>query len=136
MKQKGNPFKRGNTWSFIYYVKDESGKRIQKWKGGYATREEAVKELEIHKAKAKLNEVFIGSNETLEHYLNRWFATHKLTLQPNTINGYNGIIQKHIIPALGKVKIKDLKVSQIQQFYNMLMEQKSLSPKSVTYVSV
>lgn len=134
MKQKGNPFKRGNTWSFIYYVKDESGKRIQKWKGGYATREEAVKELEIHKAKAKLNEVFIGSNETLEHYLNRWFATHKLTLQPNTINGYNGIIQKHIIPALGKVKIKDLKVSQIQQFYNMLMEQKSLSPKSVTYV--
>lgn len=134
MKQKGNPFKRGNTWTFIYYVYDEKGKRHQKWKGGYATREEAIKELEICKAKAKLNQIFISSDETLEHFLNRWFAIHKLTLQPSTINGYNGIIQKHIIPALGKVKLKNLKQTEVQRFYCMLLEDKELSPKTVLYV--
>lgn len=134
MKQKGNPFMRGNSWTFIYYVYDENGKRHQKWKGGYATREDAVKDLEIYKAKAKLNQIFISSDENLEHYLNRWFSVHKLTLQPSTINGYNGIIQKHIIPALGKVKLKNLKQTAVQNFYRMLLEDNELSPKSVVYV--
>ena len=40
--KKGNPFKRGSTWTFIYYVYDENGKRHQKWKGGYLMDHKAV----------------------------------------------------------------------------------------------
>ncbi|MBP1535129.1 MAG: site-specific integrase [Ruminococcus sp.] len=132
---KGNPFKRGNTWTFIYYTYDESGKRKQHWKGGYSTKAEAEKALKEYKAKSALGQIEkADSSETLESYLDRWFNIHKQTLQPNTINGYNTNINNHIKPALGKIKLKNLKPAVIQNFYSMLMSDKNLSAKTVKYI--
>ena len=133
-KPKGNPFQRGSTWTFIYYVYDESGTRHQKWKGGYKTKEEAERDLQIYKAKAKLGMIPCDSNDTIEAYLTQWFEKHRVNLQPNTINGYKTIIDKHIIPALGNVKLKNLTATNLQNFYTMLINQKDLSPKTVLYV--
>lgn len=134
-KQKqGNPYLRGKTWTIIYYVKDEFGHRKQVRKGGYATKEEAEKDLKIYKAKAELNQIFIGSEITLKTFLVNWFNEHKKKLQPNTINGYNGIIQQHIIPEIGDIQLRNLRPSHIQNFYKSLMDKKSLSAKTVKYV--
>ena len=133
-QKQGNPYLRGNTWTFIYYVKDEFGHRKQVRKGGYATKEEAEKDLKIYKAKVELNQIFVGSEITLDKYLIGWFSEHKKKLQPNTVNGYNGIIQKHIIPEIGDVQLKKLSPTLIQNFYKTLMDKKSLSAKTVKYV--
>lgn len=132
---KGNPFKRGKTWTFIYYTYDESGKRKQHWKGGYTTKEEAESELEKVKAKITLG-ILEKQDSTMKlgKYLDSWFDIHKLTLQPNTINGYSNNIDRHIKPALGNIKLKDLKPAQIQRFYTSLIKDKRLSAKSVIYV--
>lgn len=58
---KGNPFKRGDTWTYIVYVKDpETGKRKQKWVGGFRTKKEATDAL----AKARI--------ETSEDRVSTW----------------------------------------------------------------
>ena len=63
---KGNPFKRGKTWTFIYYIYDESGKRKQCWKGGYNSKAEAEKALKEYKAKSALGQLEKpDSNETI-----------------------------------------------------------------------
>ena len=132
--KKGNPFKRGKTWTFIYYVTDENGKKIQKWKGGYATKKEAETDLKIYQAKSELNQIIPVSNLTLKDYILKWFEQHKKMLEPNTINGYNTNICNHIIPAIGNIKLKDLKPSTLENFYVSLMGEKGLSAKTVKYV--
>ena len=131
-----NPFKRGNTWSFYYYVRDDQGNRKQIWKGGYATRQEAEKELKQYRAKVELNQITYKTRETqtLGEYLEEWFAIHKQTLQPNTINGYSNNIYKHIIPGIGSVKLKNIKPMLVQSFYNDLAEKSGLSGKSIIYI--
>lgn len=58
---------------------------------------------------------FIKSNPpfTLESYIDRWFDQHKQTLESNTINDNNTNIKNHIKPALGKIKLKDLKPANV-----------------------
>ncbi len=133
---KGHPFKRGKTWTIIYYVLDENGKRKQIWKGGYATKQEAEEALKEYKAKAALGMITAKntSNETLASFLNRWFEVHSKDLKPNTQNGYRNNIYKHIIPALGEVKLKNLKPLMIEQFYHDLADDRGLSAKSIIYI--
>ena len=45
--KKGNPFQRGNTWTFIYYVTNSDGTRTQRWKGGYKTKKEAEEDMGV-----------------------------------------------------------------------------------------
>lgn len=132
--KRGNPYLRGNSWEFFWYT-TENGVRKQHKKGGYATKEEAEQALKETKAKADLGQIDKkDSSELLENYLDRWFEVHKLTLQPNTINGYYVNIKNHIKPALGKTKLKDLSPAMLQRFYTMLMQKKKLKAKTVTYV--
>lgn len=132
--KKGNPYKRANKWEFYYYIRDENGKRIQKRKGGFETKEEAAKELEICKAKVKLGMTISVARITVADFLEQWFSQHKRTLEPNSINGYYIDINHHIIPAIGNLKLANLKPSAIEEFYYDLMEEKNLSAKTVRYV--
>jgi hypothetical protein len=39
---RGSVIKRGKTWSYVVYLgRDDSGRKRQKWKGGFATTREA-----------------------------------------------------------------------------------------------
>jgi integrase len=43
---------------------------------------------------------------------------HKLRIRSKTAFRYNQIVQQHIIPALGNIKLKDLRPDQIQWMYS------------------
>ena len=132
--KKGNPFQRGKTWTFIYYVTNLDGTRIQKWKGGYKTKKEAEEDLKIYQAKAALQQTIPVSALNLRDYLKQWFEVHKQMLAPSTVNGYAVNINNHIIPELGDEKLKDIKPSRLESFYSMLMKEKGLSAKTVKYI--
>lgn len=132
--KKGNPFQRGKTWTFIYYVHNADGTRIQKWKGGYKTKKEAEADLKIYQAKAALNQTIPTAALSLKDYLKQWFEMHKKMLAPNTINGYAVNINNHIVPAIGNLRLKDVKPSTLESFYTNLMQEKQLSAKTVKYI--
>lgn len=132
--KKGNPFQRGKTWTFIYYVTNLDGTKTQKWKGGYKTKKEAEADLKIYQAKATLQQTLPVGTLSLKDYLDQWFAIHKQMLAPNTINGYAVNINNHIIPELGDMKLKDIKPSRLESFYSKLMNEKDLSAKTVKYI--
>lgn len=50
----------------------------------------------------------------LEDYAKEWLKTYKSSKRTNTIAMYNNIINKHIIPALGHLRIKEITRSDIQ----------------------
>lgn len=129
-----NPFKRGNTWTFYYYVKDAYGKRKQVWKGGYATKKEAEDDLKVYKAKAALGQIptTTSRNLNLSDYLWQWLADRKQQLQPNTITSYAGVIKNHIVPAIGSIELCKLTPQIIQTFYTDLSTQ--LNPKTIQLI--
>ena len=60
---------------------------------------------------------------TAAEWCRLWFETYsKPNIRYNTAKGYEGIIEHHIIPAIGTIKLKQLSSIHIQRMYNDLKE--------------
>ena len=56
---------------------------------------------------------------TVAEWCRLWFETYsKPNIRYNTAKGYEGIIEHHIIPAIGVVKLRQLSSIHIQRMYN------------------
>jgi integrase len=62
------------------------------------------------------------SFETIGEYLESWLESVKTTLRPKTAIQYEQIIQHHIIPFIGKMRLKDLRPILVDQFYGKLLK--------------
>lgn len=134
---KGNPFKRGETWTFIYYVYDKQGHRKQKWKGGYATKKEAEVALMQYKYESLIGarSMYDKENLTIELFLKDWFDIHKRNLQANSVNIYYNNIHNHILPNIGRYRVKDITPMVLKRFYYDLLDQNvSSSTISKTHI--
>lgn len=144
--KRGNPFKRGNTWTILYYPIDpKTGKKKQRWKGGFKTKKEAQEALYEINAKINSNTYIEPTKMTLAEYLTKWYGTHcRPRLSSNTLRGYRVNIENHIIPNIGHVPIQQLSRGQIQKFYFDLYDgggsnndenkSKKLSERSIQYI--
>ena len=60
---------------------------------------------------------------TAAEWCRLWFETYsKPNIRYNTAKGYEGIIEHHIIPVIGAIKLKQLSSIHIQRMYNDLKE--------------
>ena len=56
---------------------------------------------------------------TAAEWCRLWFETYsKPNIRYNTAKGYEGIIEHHIIPAIGVIKLRQLSSIHIQRMYN------------------
>lgn len=62
-----------------------------------------------------------GRNVTLNAFLNDWIAVKKNILRLNTGIQYERLIALYVQPKLGKIKLKDLNLQVINQFYQSLV---------------
>jgi len=86
-----------------------------------------------HESKRKLN-AFIEKLEagdysdvkkvTVEGWLKKYLEVYCANKAQTTLDGYKTYIDKHIIPAIGNLKLGALKPLHIQQFYNSEREKK------------
>lgn len=109
-------------------------KKKYKWYTIHGTKKDAEKYLN-----EKINEIntgiFVDSKDmTVEDYLNYWYEQSCiLSLKPGTYESYKRNLDKHIIPIIGNIKLKDLKPLHIQSLYTNRL-QSSLSKTSVKYI--
>ena len=57
---------------------------------------------------------------TVKEWFETWLSEYMADKKPLTVTQYRSMSETHIFPALGAVKLKDLKAPQLQQFYNQL----------------
>lgn len=120
---KGGVRKRGNTWYYYFDLGMVEGKRkkIERTAEGAQTKGEAEavlrrKILEYENA----GTVFKPSEMTLHDFLNFWHKEYvQLKLKPNTQYNYRLAIKNHILPHLGKYKLKSLTPHILQQYMNL-----------------
>ena len=122
------------NWELRWYVTDQSGNR----KHASTTVKGSKK-----KAQAKLREVLSAvdngthvdkSKETINQFAERWMETYTATnCTIRTQIGYQGNIDRYIVPAIGKVSVQNLSGSQVQSIYAGMLE-RGLSHTTILHV--
>ncbi|WP_209125452.1 tyrosine-type recombinase/integrase [Alkalihalobacillus sp. BA299] len=130
---KGYFRKRGDKWSFtIDLGRDANNKRKQKTQSGFKTKKEAQ-----HACNKLINELMKGeyvepSQKTVEEILLEFMTTHgKHAFRQKTYETHMYIIQKHIIPSLGHVKVPKLTPAMVQGFYLQKLQDENYSAEYV-----
>ncbi|MGO4787009.1 tyrosine-type recombinase/integrase [Paenibacillus sp. 2KB_20] len=116
---KGHVRKRGKKWCFVLDIgRDENGERRQKWFSGYDKEKDAERAM-IEKIKEINDGVFIEeSEETVSEFMTNWLTNKKNQVRPGTWKSYSWLINTHLIPHLGKVKVFHLKPRHLNDLYN------------------
>jgi integrase len=118
------------TWEIQIYTKGQDGKTRRYYETVKGSR---------HDANARRRELLTSLDKgvtipsakiTLAEQLNNWLNGYvKTNCSPRTLEGYQSIIERHLIPALGQVQLKQLNPQAIQSYYGRACE--SLSARSV-----
>jgi integrase len=115
VKRRGNKegtiYKRGSRWCAQISL---DGRRLTKY---FDTQRECREWIREKQAQIDEGLTFDGARATLEQYLNHWLETTRPHLRAETQRHYTGVVRRHIIPALGQVKLNDLRPDHIQSFY-------------------
>ena len=104
-------------------------------------REEVATKLNATLA-AKAAGVYVaGTPKSLGEYLPTWLAEHAIErdLKPGTVKRYRGLIDNHIVPALGDVKVHALTTKHLDDLYAHLRatgRNRPLSSSSINQVNV
>jgi hypothetical protein len=122
---RGSVTKRGDTWSIVY---DEgrdpvTGKRRQRWKGGFATRKDAEKALRV--ALGQLDQgtyVRPGKKTLREWFEDDWLPAVKRQRRPTTHAMYANFARAYVIPTLGTVALQELTPSHLDRLYTRLLD--------------
>jgi integrase len=140
---KGHIKQRGErSWSIVIELPRDpiTGKRRQQWhtvKGTKRDAEKTLREIQYSLDKGtyvKPNQITVGE------WLTSWLQNYVfMNTSPRTLESYSEIVNKHLIPALGMVKLSQLEPQQVQSYYaKMLTKGRTdgkggLSARSVIY---
>lgn len=132
------------TWSYVCDVgRGPDGKRRQRTKGGFATRQEADRALRETLASTDEHRYIAPSRLTLGQFLeSEWLPAVRATVRPTTLAQYRQAVRVHLVPALGGVALQALSPAHLNALYADLLESGrsdgtgGLSPKSVRHVHV
>ena len=90
------------------------GSRVSK---GFKTKSEALTWIRNMQSEVDRGLNYAGGKITLDEYLYKWLQTARIALRPKTSSQYEHLIGKHILPRIGKVSLKDLRLIDIEKFY-------------------
>ena len=97
----------------VYVVRwYESGRGSRRRKRTFDRRRDAdLFEASLRRARqlGQLSSEVIGSNATLEEFLVEWWDTYAVThLRPNTLAGYTTLLDRWIVPYLGRKRLREV----------------------------
>jgi integrase len=107
-------------WGYYLPFYERPGKRVR-YKGVYDRQRDAEAA-----ARAKLKELSQGfrqetANVTVEEYLTAWLAGHTKRggepLSPTTRSLYATLLRKHVLPAIGGMRLRDVKPQTLAKLY-------------------
>ncbi len=139
---RGSVIKRRDSWTVVY---DEgrdpvTGKRRQRWKGGYQTRKDAEKALRV--ALGQLDQgtyVRPGKKTLREWFEDDWLPAVRRQRRATTAAMYANFARAYVLPTLGAVALQELTASHLDRLYTRLLDHggrggRPLAPNTVRRV--
>ena len=123
------------TWQIRYEAPpDGSGKRKYLSKTFKGNKKNAEAEKRNILSSIDMGNFVSPDKETVAQFLQRWLKTYVATTKrPKTLQGYEGNINRYVLPAFGWLKLQELTGSHIQALYGELIG-RGLSNTSVVQV--
>ncbi len=139
----GHVYKRAKgTWTIMYDLSPDpvTGKRRQKSQTVKGTKRDADRALREILSSLEQGTYVKPSKVTVGEWLDQWCESYAvMNTSDRTYISYRSILDKHIIPGLGRIYLSSLEPQQIQDYYaKQLIQGRSdgtggLSPRSVLY---
>ena len=128
-KGEGTIFKE-KTGLWVAEITLPGGKRKRK----RSKHQKVVKEWLLAQREA-LRQGLIVENDgiTLTQLLDKFLEMVSLNLQPKTVDSYKYIVESHIKPEIGHIKLLQLHPEQLQSLYNKKLDE-GLSKRTVQYI--
>ena len=116
---RGHVRKRGKTWSAVYDEgEDEHGKRVQRWKGGFATQKAAQKFLtDVLKGLDDGSYVQPSKTTVREFVEQEWLPTIAGKVRPLTLTQYRSIVKNRILPRIGHLRLQAVTGGHLDAMY-------------------
>ena len=113
--------RKDGGWCAQYTVYTGEGRKRKTLYG--KTRQEVATKLAKALSDREGGLVFDTSNLTLGDYLNHWVhGSVRDSVKQRTFENYEGVVRKHLIPALGRIKLKALSPAHVQEFYRFKID--------------
>ena len=119
--------RRGNGEGCIYHKPNGSWRGLVSLQGKRLTRTFKTRgdaQLWIRQMLVQIDGglTYLSTKRTLAEYLDDWLINKKATRRYATWLHYDWLARRFINPALGNIKLKDLRADQIQVFLNQLLK--------------
>src|SRR5947208_13542198 len=120
---RGSVFKRGRTWTYVLAVGREhvTGKKRQRWVGGFKTKADA--ELALTRALAAHDGGVTAGTTTLNvaQFLDEWLEAVRPSLKATTAKSYVEMMQGYVVPRIGDVRLTRLNPGHLRRLYGDLL---------------
>jgi integrase len=148
---RGSIQKKGKKWYAVIYdgVNPATGQYRRRWGQAGTRRGDAEKLLAELVKRSHQGETVVSEKLTLGRYLTeRWLPVQEARLRRSTYDSYRRNIELHVIPALGRRQLDQLRPEDIGVFYAALLKSgrkqrpgesggtRGLAPKSVHNIHV
>lgn len=97
----------------------QKGSRLSK---DFHSKEQALVWIRTIQSQMDRGFLISGSDITLSEFLAGWLENRRLALREKTTYHYGSLIRNHINPYIGETKIRDLRLSVIEEFYSQLVD--------------
>jgi integrase len=111
--------KKGSSYYVVLDIgRSSTGRRKQKWFGGYKTKKEAEKHLVKYINEIENNTFVNSDNMTFKTFLEYWLDNYvDVNLSETTKYSYRHHLELHVIPTLGSIQLSKLQPIQLQKLY-------------------
>jgi len=100
------------------------------FRGSKKDAQVALNELAVESDQGKLG----NTNATFGQLAEQWLDLAKPSLGPQTLRSYRGLLDNHILPALGTSPLRQIQTADLDSLYHSLVKRKGLSTSSVRRV--
>jgi integrase len=139
---RGSVFKRGRSWTAQVFLGRDAvtgRKRYRQW-GGFPTRRAAEQALNRQLELLRVGEYADAGTTTLADFLDRWLESVGTRVRPTTAASYRDMLEGHVVPRIGNVRLDQLKPMTLSSLYTDLLASGrrsgsgGLAPRTVQYV--
>jgi integrase len=124
--------RKDGRWMARYTVHTAKGPKRKHIYG--KTRQEVAENLSKAVSDRVGGLVFDGDHETLGAYLERWIdEAVRGTVKQSTLENYAYVVRRHITPALGHMRLRDVKSRDVRRLYREKLDA-GLSPRTVQII--
>lgn len=124
---------KGQTrWMYVIEMgKGYKVNRKQTRKRGFITKKEAQAALTKQLHELNAGTYVKPSPIRLEEHMALWLEKKKKDLKPSTYQNYTSNLETHILPALGHMQLREVRMRDIEKFYDDLQDKHGLASATV-----